>query len=102
MVGEVMLKGRSAPAASFLFKHLPHKEAVFAFIASKKLFPRAVLRTEARRRGRAALRRVLDGAHPTPVMGVFLLKPSAIHTEFTIFADEIRNVLIKSGILTKL
>lgn len=110
MVEEIMIKGRSVKSDSFLFKFIqnyenkPINKVFIGFIASKKMFPTAVERNRARRRGKAALRRALGGT-PAPLLfpvgAAFLLNKTSLDIDFNGFASEIKQILIKSGILIK-
>ncbi|MES3005652.1 MAG: ribonuclease P protein component [Patescibacteria group bacterium] len=102
MVAEVMTKGRSIKSDSFLFKYIykPNDKARFGFVASKKNFPTAVERNRVKRRGRATLRRILTSL-PLPSIGAFIFNKEVLVVSTEKLAEEIEQVLIKSGILVK-
>ena len=110
IVERIMTQGRAVKSASFLFKFIqneqekPVNKDIFAFLTSKKNFPKAVDRNRARRRGRAALSRALKQfkAINKGIYGVFLLNKTVDSISFYDFVAEIQQVLIKNGILVKL
>lgn len=107
MVENVMVRGRAVKTDSFLFKYLitdssANNKAAFAFIASKKNFKTAVERNRARRRGRAAIQRLMVKTLKfTPSYGAFMLNKTINTADIKDITSDIEQVLIKSGILVK-
>lgn len=108
MVAEVMVQGRALKTGSFLFKYILNSEktannkAYISFIAPKKTFPTAVERNRAKRRGKAALQSVVIKTYALlPSFSAFVLNKASTEMSIDDIAQDIEQVLLKSGILVR-
>lgn len=111
-VAEIMTKGRAVYTSSFLMKYTERQDTLpsgFAFISPKKGFKSAVLRNKGRRRGRAALQAVVKEfdkketqQNKKSFFVVFLLKPIVLTSKPLTLQEDIKQSLLKSGIMQNL
>ena len=110
----IMKKGRAYSSGSFLLKTLPETvvlnekniESTFlcSFIASKKVFAKAVDRNRAKRRLKESFLEALRNIKEENLIGVpyqfvFLAKKEVLNNDFTNLFHDIKQILLKDYII---
>ena len=111
----IMKKGRAYNSGSFLFKTIDINPDIYnetsktvcngSFIASKKVFPRAVDRNKSKRRMKEAFVGAVSEIQNTTSLTllvppfVFLAKTNIIKEEFVNIVNEIKQILVKDYII---